>query len=157
MGSGRAAVWAGGWWPGFWRAGQARLSGRWDTWQAREAHASVHPMGVCPAAVCSACPELEENRPSQPPLVRTQLWGRGQTCQPGPLVCVMPRVRSALALALIVGVGRWGAWTRSGSGSALDSVLHPASGGWEAELLLPLLHCLHSTHFIHSFIPSLIL
>ena len=29
------------------------------------------------------------------------------------------------------GVGRWRAWTRSGSGSVLDSVLHPASGGWD--------------------------
>lgn len=90
--------------------------------------ASVHPTGVRPAAACCACPGLEENRPSQPPPVRTQLWGRGRACQPGPLVCVMPRVRSALALALTVGVGRWEAWTRSGLGSALDREVCPASG-----------------------------
>lgn len=40
----------------------------------------------------------------------------------------MPRVRSTLALALIVGVGRWEAWTRSGLGSALDREVCPASG-----------------------------
>lgn len=52
--------------------------------------------------------------------------------QPGPLVCVMPHVRRALALALIVEVGCQGAWMRSGSASALDREACPASGHWAA-------------------------
>ena len=76
-GSGWAAVCGGRLVAWFWRGWQAQLSGRWDTWWGREAHASVCPPGVCPAAACSACPGLEEIGPRSlpPPPPRGQCCG----------------------------------------------------------------------------------